>query len=269
LVVAERFIQYDLGQQQRGAIVEVTLRGSGANVLLLDSSNLSTFKAGRGGYRYTGGLVTRSPYRMAIPHSGHWYVVVTMTGLRGTTNASVRIVPGPLPPAPPMRSQSSALASIRQAADSYSESPEEEAPPPEDKPYDVFVCHASEDKDEIVRPLAHALRDQNLAVWYDEFELKIGDNLRRKIDTGLIRSRFGVVVLSPAFFAHGWRQYELDGLVTKEVSGGEQVILPVWHNVTQADVMGYSPTLAGKLARSTSERSVEEIAAEITEVARR
>jgi hypothetical protein len=77
-----------------------------------------------------------------------------------------------------------------------------------------------------------------------------------------------VVVLSPAFFAQGWRQYELDGLVTKEVSGGQQVILPVWHNVTQADVMGYSPTLAGKLARSTTDYSIEVIAGEIAEVAR-
>jgi hypothetical protein len=56
--------------------------------------------------------------------------------------------------------------------------------------------------------------------------------------------------------------------VTKEVSGGQQVILPVWHNVTQADVMGYSPTLAGKLARSTTDYSIEVIAGEIAEVAR-
>jgi len=161
-----------------------------------------------------------------------------------------------------------ALGPIRQAADDYAQAEEEEAPAPEDKPYDVFLCHASDDKDEIVRPLASALRDKNLAVWYDEFELKIGDNLRRKIDAGLIRSRFGVVVLSPAFFAKGWRQYELDGLVTMEVRGDRQVILPIWHKVTQSDVMGYSPSLAAKLARRTTEFSVEQIAAEIAEVAK-
>jgi hypothetical protein len=61
-------------------------------------------------------------------------------------------------------------------------------------------------------------------VWYDEFELRIGDSLRRKIDAGITGSRFGIVVLPPRFFAKGWPQYELDGLVTMAVSGA-QVLL--------------------------------------------
>lgn len=258
--------QWDLGNRRAGEIVEVTLRGSGANVLLVDSSNLSNYRAGRR-TSYVGGLVTKSPYRMSIPRGGHWYVVVSLDGLRGSTNAAVRVLPGALPPAR-QAAMRSALYPIRQAADEYAEEAGEEAPAPDEKPYDVFVCHASADKDEVVRPLAHALRDENLAVWYDEFELAIGSNLRRKIDEGLRRSRFGIVVLSPAFFAGGWRQYELDGLVTLEVSGDRQVILPVWHNVTATDVAGYSPSLAAKVARSTGDRTIEEIAAEIAEVAR-
>jgi hypothetical protein len=91
--------------------------------------------------------------------------------------------------------------------------------------------------------------------------------LQRFADAGLIRSRFGVVILSPAFFGQGWRRHELDGLVTMEVAGGQQLILPVWHDVAQGDVIGYSPTLAAKPARSTSEYSVEQIAAEVAEVA--
>ncbi len=130
---------------------------------------------------------------------------------------------------------------------------------------DVFISHASEDKDEVVRPLAEALRKRGLDVWYDEFELKIGDSLRRKIDSGLARSRFGVVVLSQAFLGKGWTNYELDGLVTRAVSG-EQVLLPIWHNITKKEVIQYSPSLADKLARSTATHTVEEIAAEIIEV---
>lgn len=61
---------------------------------------------------------------------------------------------------------------------------------------------------------------------------------------------------------------ELDGLVTREIAGGSQLILPIWHGVTQADVMAYSPTLAGKLARSTSDTEISAIASEIAEVAR-
>lgn len=113
--------------------------------------------------------------------------------------------------------------------------------------------------------MADALREEGLAVWYDEFELKIGDSLRRMIDKGIRDSRFGVVVLSPSFFTKGWPQYELDGLVTKQV-GREQVILPLWHGVNRADVAKYSPSLADTVALKTSNLSVGEIAGQIRAV---
>lgn len=103
------------------------------------------------------------------------------------------------------------------------------------------------------------------SVWYDEFELRIGDSLRRKIDKGLANSRFGVVVLSQALFGRGWLEYELDGLVTRAVSG-DQVLLPVWHNVTKGEVISYSPSLSDRLARSMATHIVAEIAAEIVDV---
>jgi TIR domain-containing protein len=78
------------------------------------------------------------------------------------------------------------------------------------------------------------LRQRGLRVWFDEFELRIGDSLRRKIDQGIARSAFGVVVLSTAFFAKNWAQYELDGLVTQSVDGS-QVLLPLWHKLTKAE----------------------------------
>ncbi|PYL58658.1 MAG: hypothetical protein DMF30_01825, partial [Verrucomicrobia bacterium] len=74
----------------------------------------------------------------------------------------------------------------------------------------------------------------------DEFELTVDDSLRQSIDRGLVNSRYGIVVLSKAFFARDWPQYELNGLTAKEV-GGEKVILPVWHGVTKADILAYSP----------------------------
>lgn len=67
------------------------------------------------------------------------------------------------------------------------------------KNYDVFICHASEDKEAFVRELAEAL-SKYLRVWYDEFSLSLGDSLRRKIDYGISHSRYGIVVLSEDFF---------------------------------------------------------------------
>ncbi|HET7034497.1 MAG TPA: DUF1883 domain-containing protein, partial [Thermomicrobiaceae bacterium] len=68
-----------------------------------------------------------------------------------------------------------------------------------------------------------------------------------------------------SFFAKGWPNYELDGLVTRSV-GGEQIILPIWHDITKQRVMQESPSLADKLARSTATYTIEEIAAEIAVV---
>lgn len=113
--------------------------------------------------------------------------------------------------------------------------------------YDVFISHASEDKG-FVRPLAEALRAHRLAVWYDEFELKPGMGLRESIDEGLLSSRFGLVVLSPAFFAKSWPRWELDGLVQLAHSRPEPVIVPVWHKVNHPDVAGHSPSLANIVA---------------------
>lgn len=117
--------------------------------------------------------------------------------------------------------------------------------------WDVFICHASEDKEPFVRQLAEPLRAEGLRVWYDEFTLKVGDSLRRSIDRGLASSQFGAVVLSPHFFAKEWPQRELDGLTTHEV-GGRKVILPIWHNIEAEGVQSFSPTLADRVALKSS-----------------
>lgn len=124
--------------------------------------------------------------------------------------------------------------------------------------HDVFISHASEDKDDIVRALAEGLRLAGLDVWYDEFTLRVGDSLRRKIDEGLSASRFGLVVLSPSFFAKEWPQRELDGLVQLEVAGRAR-ILPLWHKVTRDEVASFSPTLADKVALNTTTMTIDEI----------
>jgi hypothetical protein len=253
------FLQTDLGSCHSGDIAEITL-SSGANVRLLDSSNFSRYKRGQD-HRYIGGLAKKSPLRLAIPHSGHWYVVVDMQGLRGSVRAGVRLIPGSaLKPLPPIREQRQQLSEI---AHNVSDIPPGGVD--DGREFDVFISHATEDKDAVVRPLAFALQERGLRVWYDEFELKIGDSLRQKIDSGIANSNFGVVVLSHAFFAKGWPQYELDGLVTMAVSG-KQVILPLWHEISKDEVMRQSPSLADKVALRTSDYSIDEIAEEIAAV---
>jgi hypothetical protein len=249
-----QFIHNDLGQRKAGEIVEVTLT-SAANVRLMNSSDFNSYKSGRR-HRYIGGLAKKSPLRLQIPSSGHWHVAVDMQGLRGSTRASVQMLPGALP-AIQDRPLSDVPSLVR-----------DNIPPPAEsggETHDVFISHASEDKDDFVRPLAGALIAQGLNVWYDEMTLRIGDSLRQKIDKGLANSKVGLVVLSPSFIKKGWTNYELDGIVTRTVSG-EQVLLPIWHNITKQQVVDFSPSIADKVARSTATHTIEEIALEIAEL---
>lgn len=251
-----KFTHYDLKQQKRGTVVRVHLQGSTANVRLMDSSNLSAYKNGRK-HTYYGGLPKTSPIDLAIPRNGHWHVTVDMQGLRGSTRSSIEILPSALPP---LRQVNPGLADLADNIASYDDADYE-------KEFDVFISHASEDKNAVVRALAHALdEDHGLRVWYDEFELRIGDSLRRKIDSGIARSRFGVVVLSHPFFAKNWSQYELDGLVVREMSGGKQVILPLWHNISKDEIIAKSPSLADKVALQTATSTIDEIAEQIAAV---
>lgn len=130
--------------------------------------------------------------------------------------------------------------------------------------YDFFICHASEDKARVARPLAKQLVEKGFRVWYDEYELRLGDSLRRAIDRGIANSQYGVVILSPDFFAKDWPQRELDGLGSYEVHG-RKVILPVWHNVNAEYVRRYSPTLAGRYAVSTK-NGLDKVVTEIVKV---
>ena len=102
--------------------------------------------------------------------------------------------------------------------------------------YDVFISHATEDKESFVNELVEELKKRNVRVWVDVLNIKWGDPLRKSIDEGLKKSHFGIVVISKHFIAKGWTQYELDGLFEKEMLGGK-VILPVWHNITKKEVL--------------------------------
>ena len=251
-----KYTVYDLGQCRRGERIQVSLQGNAAHVRLMDSSNYSSYRSGRR-HRYYGGLVKRSPIVLTVPSSGHWYITIDLAGLAGSVRSSIRRLPAPLPvyDEPSLSSVPTLVRPFQNTEDGAVIE------------YDVFISHASEDKDAVVRPLANALVQHGLRVWYDEFELKIGDSLRRKIDKGLANSRFGIVVLSRDFIKKGWTNYELDGIISKAVSG-EQVMLPIWHEITKQEIIAYSPSLADKVARNTSSYTIDEIANEIAELIR-
>lgn len=247
----------DIGHQKKGATVVVAL-ASQCNVRLMTKSNYNSFKAGRRATFY-GGSYRKTPARLTVPSSGHWVVVVDLGGLRGRVGARVSVQPPPPGLLAPAREQSP-LRNVQ-----IREPREPAGDVLGGQTWDVFISHASEDKDAVAIPLRNALAARGITVWLDKTEMKVGDSLRRKIDEGIRSSRFGIIVLSETFFGKGWTNHELDGLVTRNVAG-EQSLLPIWHNLTAERVRSYSPSLADKVALATDDMSVEEMADQIASV---
>lgn len=245
-----QYSYYEYKHLEKGQIIQVEL-SIAANVRLMSPSNYNNYRNGRR-HSYYGGYVERSPYKIMVPSSGHWYLTIDLGGYAGTVRHRVSILPGMLSP-------TKENIPLKEEENLYVDNTST------NKEYDVFISHASEDKDDVVRPLAISLREKGIKVWYDEFELKIGDSLRRKIDEGLSKSKFGIVVISRYFIQKGWTNYELDGLITKAISG-QQILLPIWHNITKQEVIDYSPSLADKVARKTSQDTLDEIAQEIADL---
>lgn len=250
-------LSFDLKQQKRGATAVVTLDKQ-ANVRLMTASNYRSFMSGRR-YSYQGGKATRSPARLAIPRSDHWFLVVDLGGLPGRVRASVAVQPPPLGMLPALR-QENRIRDVQ-----VREPIEPEGDVLGGQTWDVFISHASEDKHSVAIPLRDALAELGVTVWLDKTELRLGDSLRRKIDEGIRSSRFGIVVLSETFFAKGWTNHELDGLVTRNVAG-EQSLLPIWHDLSADQVRAHSPSLADKVALSTTGSSIDEMAEQIAAV---
>ncbi|MDG4834234.1 toll/interleukin-1 receptor domain-containing protein [Solwaraspora sp. WMMD1047] len=128
--------------------------------------------------------------------------------------------------------------------------------------YDLFISHASEDKDSLVRPLAESLRDLGLSVWYDEFELRPGDSLRQSLDRGIATSRHGLVVLSPAFIRKNWTQWELNGIINRLMAGDAKLI-PLWYDIPRSAVAAFSPSIADIIAIVAADKGIGQVASEV------
>lgn len=133
--------------------------------------------------------------------------------------------------------------------------------------WDLFISHASEDKKKFVGPLAERLKEVGVKVWYDGFTIRPSDSFSRSIDMGLAKSRFGLVVISDAFISKEWTRRELQGLEVCEAAGTTK-ILPLWLGVSQAQVLQFSPMLAGTSALDVTEMTAEQVAIEIVKIVR-
>ena len=127
---------------------------------------------------------------------------------------------------------------------------------------ETFICHASEDKEGIARPIHQALEDIGIYAWLDESEIRLGQSIRQKIDEGLAECRSATIILSRPFLSKNWTQYEMDGIVGRLMQG-EILLFPIQHGITIEEIRKYSPSLAGLSLWNSSDYSPEQIASEI------
>lgn len=135
-----------------------------------------------------------------------------------------------------------------------------------DKPM-AFISHDSGDKEMVAKKLAIELQNFNCPVWYDEFSLKVGDNLRTTIEKGLKECSKCILILSPNFVSNnGWTKTEFDSIFTRQILEDSSLILPIWHNITKREVYDYSPSLANIKAIIWDDKKTQEIARQLIKV---
>lgn len=135
-----------------------------------------------------------------------------------------------------------------------------------DKPdlRDVFLCHAWDDRKGVAKELHDILESKGVSVWFSEKDVVLGSPLMREIDKGLIKSRVGIVLVTPLFL----ERIAGGGISDKELSAllARDLLVPIVHDTTYDDLRDASPLLGSRSGLSTIEDSMEEIASKLAEL---
>ena len=130
--------------------------------------------------------------------------------------------------------------------------------------YDLFLCHAWDDRKGVAKELCDKLTALGINVWFSEKDLALGTNMLREIDKGLAKSRVGIVLVTPSFL----KRVENEGVAEKELSAllAKDRLIPIVHETTYDDLRDVSPLLGSRSGLDTGEDSIDEIAAKLAEL---
>lgn len=129
---------------------------------------------------------------------------------------------------------------------------------------DVFLCHAWDDRQGAAKELHDLLEARGVRVWFSEKDLGLGVPMMRAIDKGLVNSRVGIVLVTPAML----RRLPAEGVADKELSAllRRERLIPVVHETSYDELEKVSLLLASRAGLSTAEESMAEVAAKIAEL---
>lgn len=135
---------------------------------------------------------------------------------------------------------------------------------PRAESYDLFLCHAWDDRRETATELHNLLEAEDVSVWFSEKDIVLGQPFMREIDKGLAKTRIGLVLITPAFL----RRIESGGVSEKELSEllSRDLLIPVAHGVTYDEIRSVSPLLGSRNGLSTEEDPMEAIAKKVAEL---
>lgn len=129
---------------------------------------------------------------------------------------------------------------------------------------DVFLCHAWDDRKGAAKELHDILESKGVTVWFSEKDVLLGSSLLREIDKGLVKSRVGIVLVTPSFL----KRVKGEGVADKELSAllARDLLVPIVHDTTFEDLREVSPLLGSRSGLSTIEESMEDVAAKLAEL---
>ena len=129
---------------------------------------------------------------------------------------------------------------------------------------DIFLCHAWDERSGAAKDLHDLLEASGVSVWFSEKDVLLGTSLLREIDKGLAKSRVGIVLVTPSLL----RRVQGEGIADKELSAllARDLLVPIVHNTTYEALREVSPLLGSRSGLSTTEDSMENIAAKLAEL---
>lgn len=112
-----------------------------------------------------------------------------------------------------------------------------------------FISYDHRDRETIAEPLARSISAEIGSVWFDKFALRPGDDIRVSIEKGLQESeRCLLIVTAHLLDNNSWAREELSAFFSRQVAEKRPILIPVWFDVTEAEVRRWSPFLASKFA---------------------
>ncbi len=129
---------------------------------------------------------------------------------------------------------------------------------------DIFLCHAWDDRKESAKELHDLLESNGVSVWFSEKDIPLGTSFLREIDKGLVKSKMGIVLVTPNFL----NRIQNDGVADKELSAllARDQLVPIIHKTTYEELRDVSPLLGSRNGLDTCEDTMENIAKKLAEL---